>query len=149
MASVGERRPDVWLADKVAGSTISFIVTLVLGAVLGVGATQITNNITHYGSGGDGTGVHSDDWEDHRSAWTLIIASARTQGEAEAAVEYARRIPNRGMTIGILDSNDYKLEPNYWVAFVGQFDTAQEADRVKRRYESRFNLPFARFIEEK
>jgi hypothetical protein len=117
-----------WFSDKLAGSTISFFVALGLGAVLGAGAAQITNNITNYNGGGGVRSVRADDWQDHRSAWTVILALRSTRGQAEAAVEYARRIPTRGMSLGVLDSNDYNLEPNYWVAFIGQFDTPREAE---------------------
>lgn len=94
--------------------------------------------------------VHSDSWPDGISAWTVVLASASTQGQAEAALDLARRIPSRGMSLGVIRSNDYvDLHRGYWVAFAGQFEGAEEAKQAASRYRSLFATTYQRFIEEK
>lgn len=55
------------------------------------------------------------------------------------------------MSLGVLRSDDYaSLRSGYWVAFVGQFESAEEAQGVANRYESVFTThPYQRFIEER
>ena len=73
-----------------------------------------------------------------------------TKGLAEAAVEKAKRVPSRGLNIGILHSNDYvSLQPGYWVAFAGQFDSVDEAQQTADRYRDQFPSTYQRFIEQR
>lgn len=94
--------------------------------------------------------THSDSWPDGVSAWTVVLASEVTKGLAEAAVEKAKRVPSRGLNIGILHSDDYvSLRPGYWVAFAGQFDSVDEAQRAADRYRNHFPSTYQRFIEQR
>jgi hypothetical protein len=91
----------------------------------------------------------SDSWPDGVNAWTVVLASEVTKGLAEAAVEKAKRVPSRGLNIGILHSNDYvSLQPGYWVAFAGQFDSVDEAQQAADRYRGQFSSTYQRFIEQ-
>lgn len=125
-----------------------FLVGVGVGSVTNI-TQYITNNNAPNHRTGTANGPATDDWQNDRSAWTVILASVRTRGQAEAAVEQARRVPHDGRTLGILDSDDYHLEPNYWVAFTGQYDTEAEAIHAASRYNRWFNDPFQRFIEER
>jgi hypothetical protein len=94
--------------------------------------------------------VHWDSWPDGVAARTVVLASALTRGQAEVTLEQARRIPSRGLNLGVLRSNDYMgLTPGYWVAFAGQFDEVGEAQLEADRYRSQFETSYQRFIEEK
>ena len=94
--------------------------------------------------------ILSDSWPDGVNAWTVVLASEVTKGLAEAAVEKAKRVPSRGLNIGILHSDDYvSLRPGYWVAFAGQFDSVDEAQQAADRYRDQFPSSYQRFIEQR
>ncbi|HEX6780842.1 MAG TPA: hypothetical protein VF125_02295 [Solirubrobacterales bacterium] len=94
--------------------------------------------------------IHADSWPDRVSAWTVVLASEATRGLAEAAVEKAKRVPSRGLNIGILHSDDYvSLRPGFWVAFAGQYDSVDEAQQAAERYRGQFPSTYQRFIEQR
>lgn len=130
------RRSLAWLGEHVLGATVSFFVVLLLGLLI---KTFVLD-----------PGPVEDNWPDGKSAWTVILASERTHGKAEAAVEQAKRVPSGGLGLGVLHSDDYaSLRSGYWVAFAGQFDSAIEAQRAADRYRRLFPTTYQRFIEEK
>jgi len=93
--------------------------------------------------------VRFDSWPDDVSAWTVVLASEATKGLAKSAVEKAKRIASHGLNIGVIHSNDYaSLRPGFWVAFAGQFDSVDEAQRAADRYRSQFPTAYQRFIEQ-
>jgi hypothetical protein len=149
------RRLLIWFGDHLFGAIASFFVALLLGGLL------ITNGSTKGGTSRTAERptrppklasgrVHRDSWPDRVADWTVVLASAPTHGQAEAALDMARRIPSRGLNLGVLRSDDYvDLEVGYWVAFAGQFDEVGEAQREAERYSSLFPSAYQRFIEEK
>jgi SPOR domain len=138
-----------WLGDHLFAAVLAFFVALGLGVWFGTGGT--TDRAKQPVRSSHLSRVRSDSWPDGVSAWTVVLASAPTQGQAEAALDLARRIPSRGMNLGVVRSNDYtNLTRGYWVAFVGQFESEEEAQRVAGRYQRVFSThPYQRFIEEK
>lgn len=82
------------------------------------------------------------------NAWTVVLASEATRSLAELAVEKAEVIEGQGMKVGVLHSDDYSsLRAGYWVAFVGQFDSADEAEAAALRYRGQFPTAYPRFVE--
>jgi len=70
-------------------------------------------------------------WPAGVEAYTVILASEATRSGAEAK---AREAANAGEAAGVLRSDDYSsLRPGYWVAYVGQSSTADEAGREAAR----------------
>jgi hypothetical protein len=54
-----------------------------------------------------------------------VLVSAKTRKQANAK---AREAKSQGIDAGVLHSNDYSsLNPGYWVVFVGQYGTADQA----------------------
>lgn len=79
----------------------------------------------------------------------MVLASEATKGLAKSAVEKAKRIASHGLNIGVIHSIDYaSLRPGFWVAFAGQFDSVDEAQRAADRYRSQFPTAYQRFIEQ-
>jgi hypothetical protein len=125
-----------WLGEHISAAIVSFLVALLLAYLISI--------LVHHSDTG------KDGWPDGKSAWTVILASEQTRGQAESAVEQAKRVPSEGLSLGVLHSNDYaSLRPGYWVAFAGQFDSATDAQRAAERYRRQFPTTYQRFIEEK
>jgi hypothetical protein len=138
----------IWLGDHLFAAVLAFFVALAFG--LWIGTSGTTQSAPPNAKKAIRNRVHMDSWPDRISAWTVVLASASTRGQAETAAELARRVPTRGLNLGVLRSNDYvDLTPGYWVAFVGQFDTAEEAQEAADRYRPLFTTTYQRFIEEK
>lgn len=150
----GRRSLIAWLGDHVFGAVLSTIVALVAGAwvvtetsPLPSAPDQVTTTST---VSAKVPRVNRDSWPDGATAWTVVLASAATPGLAEAALAQARRISSRGLNLGVLRSDDYVgLRPGYWVAFAGQFDAVEEAQREAGRYSGQFPTAYQRFIEER
>jgi hypothetical protein len=143
-------RPFVWLADHFVQAIIGTLVTLAFGGLVITQSGTTQPKPTKVKVRTKVGRVHSDSWPDGVSAWTVVLASAATRGLAEAALDQARRVPSRGLNLGILRSNDYAgLRPGYWVAFAGQFDEVGEAQETADRYRAQFASTYQRFIEEK
>lgn len=145
------RNPLAWLGDHLFGAILSALVALALGAIF------VTQSSTTRSAAPAKTPpkhvagrVHVDSWPDGVNAWTVVLASASTRGLAESALNEARRVPSRGLNLGVLRSDDYvDLRPGYWVAFAGQFDEVGEAQAEAERYRGLFPSTYQRFIEEK
>lgn len=90
-----------------------------------------------------GAGVPS--WPDGTSAYTVILLSTDTR--PGAAVK-ARDAIEQGIQAGVLRSDDYSsLRPGYWVAYGGEFDSEDEAQREAERYASLgFGGAYVRFV---
>jgi ribulose bisphosphate carboxylase small subunit len=139
----------LWLGDHLFGAALGVLLTIVAGYFLTTNLTSSSPNpIPHVRPAGKRY-VHRDSWPDGVTAWTVILASSASRGEAEAAINQARRVPSRGLSLGILHSNDYRLTRGYWVAFAGQFDTSQEAQEATYRYKRQFPTSYERLIEER
>lgn len=145
-----------WLGDHLFSAVVSFFVAVLLGGLLITNsgtkgeATKSTTTRPPREPRHPGARVHLDSWPDRVSDWTVVLASAPTHGQAEASLDLARRIPSRGLNLGVLRSNDYvDLDAGYWVAFAGQFDDVAEAQREADRYRGIFPTAYQRFIEER
>jgi hypothetical protein len=141
-----------WLGDHLFAAVLAFFVAVGLGLLISNGGSGTASQApvsSHLGKVDRGR-VHLDSWPDRVSAWTVVLASAPTHGQAEAALAQARRVPSRGLNLGILYSSDYvDLVPGYWVAFAGQFDEVAEAQGAAERYRGQFATTYQRFIEER
>jgi hypothetical protein len=72
------------------------------------------------------------EWPDDTSAYTVILLSTNTRAGAEAV---ARQAARAGIPAGVLQSDDYSsLNPGYWVAFGGEFESSEEAQREAESY---------------
>lgn len=127
-----------WFGDHLFSAILAFFVALLLGFLIGN-----PGNLLQRGAGNPAP----RGWPREKSAWTVILASEATRGLAEAAVERAGQIPNKGIALGVLHSNDYSsLRPGYWVAFAGQFNDVAEAQAMVGRYRSEFPTAYQRFV---
>jgi hypothetical protein len=79
-------------------------------------------------------GARVRSWPEGKSAYTVVLLSAEDESAARAQ---ARKAASAGVPAGVLRSSDHSsLKPGYWVAFGGQFDSNDEAQREARRYAS-------------
>jgi hypothetical protein len=74
--------------------------------------------------GGTGGGSVAS-WPDGKTAYTVVLVSAKSRRQANAK---AKEAIGRGIPAGILHSDDYSsLNPGYWVVFAGQYKTVEQA----------------------
>lgn len=126
---------------------MGFVVLLGIGVLIGNPGHIVRNGSPAESSAN--SSPSADSWPDGESAWTVILASELTRGGAETAINRARRIPDRGLSLGVLNSDDYSsLRSGYWVAFAGQFASVEEAQAAANRYRPEFPTAYQRFIEE-
>jgi len=65
------------------------------------------------------------EWPEGETAYTVIVRSSESRSAAERTAE---DLASQGKDAGVLRSDDFSsLKPGYWVAFVGQYDSASEA----------------------
>lgn len=65
-------------------------------------------------------------WTGADGDYTIVIVSSRTLSGAERAAQAAQ---NRGLTVGILDSDDYaSLNAGYQVVFSGRYSSKADAE---------------------
>jgi septal ring-binding cell division protein DamX len=70
-------------------------------------------------------------WPAGRSAYTAVLMSATSKGEADAK---AKSLAGRGVDVGVLHSNDFSsLEPGYWVVFSGHYPGLAPAQAAAQR----------------
>jgi hypothetical protein len=88
-------------------------------------------------------------WPANKDGYTVVLKSVpRSQGRAPAETE-ARRAMNAGLPqAGVLDSSDYNsLNPGYYVAFTGIYDTKAQAERGLTTARSKgFPLAYVRQV---
>lgn len=78
-------------------------------------------------STGGGAGIAS--WPAGRSAWTIVLESAKDRAQARSV---AKDLQAQGVSVGILRSDDYpSLNPGYYVVFSGQYDTRKAAEQAQ------------------
>jgi hypothetical protein len=144
------RRALDWTGENFAKALIGAIATALVSAAIAYFVTEdqvpsahkAKSHISH-------NRARFDSWPDGVSAWTVVLASEASKGLAESAVEKAKRIASHGLNIGVLHSDDYSsLQPGFWVAFAGQFDSVDEAQQAADRYRSQFPTAYQRFIEQ-
>jgi cell division septation protein DedD len=74
-------------------------------------------------------------WPAGKSAYTLVLISAKSRKQAYAK---AREAKSRGIGAGVLHSNNFSsLNPGYWVVFVGQYKTVGQARSHIGEYASK------------
>ena len=98
-------------------------------------------------SAGDDSSGEIEEWPTGESAYTVILFSTDTRGDAERK---ARQAIEQGVPAGVLHSDDYSsLRAGYWVVFAGRFDTRDEAEEEAESYASLgFADGYPRFVEE-
>jgi predicted nucleic acid-binding Zn ribbon protein len=66
--------------------------------------------------------------------YTVIVY--KFDGKAAAKLK-AREVAGKGLPAGVLQSDDFaSLDPGSWLVFIGQFDSAKQADKASRKYEN-------------
>ena len=99
-------------------------------------------------SAGDGEGQAGAlaAWPSGKSGFTVVLASETNRTAAEAK---ARRAVAAGLSAGVLRSSDYRsLNPGYWVAFAGQFDSMAAARSSARSAAAQgFPQAYARAVD--
>jgi hypothetical protein len=96
------------------------------------------------GGGGNGGGVES--WPDGKTAYTVVLVSAKSRSQADAKAQEAK---GRGIPAGILRSNNFSsLNPGYWVVFAGQYDSADAARNKAEEYQGQgFAQAYPRLVK--
>ena len=96
--------------------------------------------------GGAGEAGALTAWPSGKSGFTVVLASETNRAAAEAK---ARRAVAAGLSAGVLRSSDYRsLNPGYWVAFAGQFDSMGEARSSARSAAAKgFPQAYARAVD--
>jgi hypothetical protein len=65
------------------------------------------------------------EWPEGETAYTVIVRSSKSRSAAESTAE---DLASQGKDAGVLRSDDFSsLNAGYWVAFVGQYDSASQA----------------------
>jgi cell division septation protein DedD len=73
------------------------------------------------------------EWPAGTEAWTVVLESASTEDAARARAE---ELAGLGVSVGMLDSDDYgSLEPGRNVVFSGQYDSQRAADQARSDLE--------------
>lgn len=69
-------------------------------------------------------------WPAGTTAWTIVLESSATR---EAADARAQELAGQGVSVGVLDSNDFSsLEPDRFVVFSGQYDSRRAAEQARQ-----------------
>jgi septal ring-binding cell division protein DamX len=70
-------------------------------------------------------------WPAGRTAYTAVLMSATSKGEADAK---AKSLAGRGVDVGVLHSNDFSsLQNGYWVVFSGHYPGLAPAQAAAQR----------------
>jgi hypothetical protein len=84
-------------------------------------------------------------WPAGTPAWTVVLASVGTRGEADAQLERAHQasLPETGV---LLSTQHSSLRPGYWVAFSGVLSHEDAEKRQQQAHASGFTDAYARFV---
>jgi hypothetical protein len=84
-------------------------------------------------------------WPAATAAWTVVLASVGTRGEAQAQQERAHQVslPETGV---LLSTQHSSLRPGYWVAFSGVLSREDAEKRQQQARASGFTDAYARFV---
>ena len=70
------------------------------------------------------------EWPAGTTAWSIVLESSSTREAADARAE---ELAGQGVSVGVLDSNDFgSLEPVRVVVFSGQYDSKRAADQARQ-----------------
>lgn len=90
------------------------------------------------------TGGDVAEWPEGESGWTVILQSTPRKATAEKKAE---ELSSSGTEVGVLRSDDFSsLRGGYWVVFSGQYDSAEEAQRARRRLTSTVRGAYVRRV---
>ena len=77
--------------------------------------------------------VQISEWPAGREGYTVIVYTFNSKSEAKVK---AREVAADGHPAGVLDSSDFKsLEPGSWLVYIGEYDSAQEAERAAAKFD--------------
>ena len=84
------------------------------------------------------------EWPTGTTAWTIVLESSATREAADARAE---ELAGQGVSVGVLDSNDFSsLEPDRFVVFSGQYDSQRAADQARESLEGQVEGSYVRRV---
>jgi hypothetical protein len=84
------------------------------------------------------------EWPAGTEAWTVVLESSGTE---DAARTRAQELAEQGISVGILNSDDFgSLEPGKFVVFSGQYDSRRAADDTLNRLSSQVEGAYVRHV---
>jgi hypothetical protein len=93
----------------------------------------------------EGSGTFSG-WTGADGDYTIIIASEDTENEANDVAQSAQ---DKGMTVGVLNSDDYSnLNGGYWVVFTGTYTSESDAEADLDGVQSDYKDAYVRQIKQ-
>jgi hypothetical protein len=73
-------------------------------------------------------------WPAGQEGYTVIVYKFDSKREAKAK---ASEVAAAGLPAGILDSSGFaSLDPGSWLVYIGEFDSAKQADKAGQKYEN-------------
>lgn len=90
-------------------------------------------------------GAIAGSWPSGTSAWTVVLASDATSGEAKSEEEKAAKagLPETGT---LQSSQHNSLRPGYWVAYTGVLSHEAAIQRQRAAREAGFSEAYARYV---
>jgi septal ring-binding cell division protein DamX len=83
-------------------------------------------------------------WPAGQTAWTVVLEAAGTE---DAANTRAEELAAQGVSVGVLNSDDYgSLEPGRFVVFSGQYDSRRAANQALSDLESQVEGAYVRRV---
>ncbi len=84
------------------------------------------------------------EWPAGTTAWTIVLESSATREAADARAE---ELAGQGVSVGVLDSNDFSsLEPDRFVVFSGQYDSQRAADQAREALQGQVEGAYVRRV---
>jgi hypothetical protein len=99
------------------------------------GPTGATTPSGPSGPTGASTSVTLTSWPAGQKGWTVVLMVGKDRGKVE---ERARAAARSSISAGVLKGDDYQgFKPGVWVAFMGQYDKREGAQKAKKTYASK------------
>jgi septal ring-binding cell division protein DamX len=96
------------------------------------------------GEGNAGGTAQIGEWPAGTEGWTVVLESSSTE---DAARQRAQELAEQGMSVGILNSDDYgSLEPGRYVVFSGQYDSRRAADQARSGLSGQVEGAYVRHV---
>ena len=84
------------------------------------------------------------EWPAGTTAWTIVLESSATREAADARAE---ELAGQGVSVGVLDSNDFSsLESDRFVVFSGQYDSQRAADQAREALQGQIEGAYVRRV---
>ena len=78
--------------------------------------------------------VKVSEWPDGDAGYTVLVYKFNDKSGAKRK---AQEVAAKGLPAGIVDSDKYaSLEPGSWLVYIGQFDSAKQAEKAAAKYEN-------------